>query len=53
MQYNPQEMSRKIKNEIDHKIKNGKIKAKVGVELSNFYEACLHDYTYLKNGNNQ
>jgi arginine decarboxylase len=47
MQYNPKEMSRKIKVEIDKKIKDGSIKARQGVKLADFYETNLYDYTYL------
>ncbi|MBT4790085.1 MAG: biosynthetic arginine decarboxylase [Halobacteriovoraceae bacterium] len=47
MQYNPAEMSRKIKVEIDKKIKTGEIKPRTGVSLVDYYEACLYSYTYL------
>ncbi len=47
MQYHPQEMSKKVKIEIDKKIKKGEIKARTGVKLIDFYEASLFDYTYL------
>ena len=49
MQYNPQEMCRKVKYEIDKKIKAGKIKPRSGVKLADFYEASLNSYTYLSN----
>lgn len=48
MQYNPAEMCRKVKCELDKKIKSGSLKPRVGVKLTDFYEACLHDYTYLR-----
>lgn len=47
MQYNPEEMFRKVKSTIDLRIREGKIPARTGVKLTDFYEACLHDYTYL------
>ena len=47
MQYNSEEMCRKIKSGIDSKIKAGEIKPRNGVKLTDFYEACLHSYTYL------
>jgi len=47
MQYNAKEMSRKIKLEIDLKIKEGKIKPRLGVKLTDFYENSLAGYTYL------
>lgn len=48
MQYNPHEMCRKIKVEIDNKIKKGEIKPRYGVRLSDFYESILNGYTYLE-----
>lgn len=47
MQYNSKEMSRKVKLEVDKNIKSGKIKPRFGVKLTDFYEKCLKDYTYL------
>jgi arginine decarboxylase len=47
MQYNPREMCRKVKLEIDAKIKAGSIKPRVGVKLADFYETSLNSYTYL------
>lgn len=53
MQYNPTEMFRKLKTSIDQKVKNGMLRPRMGVKLADFYEACLYDYTYLKDGNNK
>ena len=47
MQYNPLEMCRKVKLEIDAKVKTGVIKPRLGVKLADFYEASLNSYTYL------
>ena len=47
MQYNPSELSRIIKEQIDVKIKEQVIRPRVGVQLTDFYEACLSSYTYL------
>ncbi len=47
MQYDPAEMARNMKKSIDAQIKEGKIKPRAGVELTDFYEACLDSYTYL------
>jgi len=47
MQYNPTELCRKVKVDIDSNIKQGKIKPRSGVKLIDFYEACLNSYTYL------
>ena len=49
MQYNSKEMCKKVKNEVDQQIKAGKLKARIGVKLNDFYEACLNNYTYLGN----
>jgi arginine decarboxylase len=48
MQYNPKEMCRKVKLEIDAKVKSGDIKPRTGVKLADFYESSLNSYTYLK-----
>jgi arginine decarboxylase len=47
MQYNPEVLVMTIKQEVDKKIKAGKIKAREGVDLIDFYEECLKSYTYL------
>lgn len=48
MQYSPEQMCRKVKANIDQRIKEGKIKPRVGVKLNDFYEASLNGYTYLE-----
>lgn len=48
MQYHPREMSRQVKKVLDKKIKEGKIKPRHGVKLTDFYEASLYGYTYLE-----
>jgi len=48
MQYSPTEMCKKIKFEIDKNIKNGKLKARQGVKLADFYEESIKGYTYLE-----
>ena len=49
MQYNPEYMAARVKKNIDKQIKAGKMAPREGVKLNDFYEACLKDYTYLKN----
>jgi arginine decarboxylase len=49
MQYHPEEMSRRIKKEIELKVKSGEIKPRMGHKLAHFYEGSLSEYTYLKN----
>ena len=47
MQYNPNEMCKKIKSLVDAKVKKGEIKPRHGVKLVDLYESCIYDYTYL------
>jgi arginine decarboxylase len=49
LQYRPETMYQQVKNKIDKKIKEGKIKPRIGVKLTDFYEDCLYGHTYLKN----
>jgi len=49
MQYTPAIMAQTVKKEIDKQIQCGEIKPREGVQLIDFYEACLLGYTYLKN----
>lgn len=48
LQYNPEYMAFEVKKLIDKQVSRGKIKPRRGVELADFYEECLHSYTYLK-----
>ena len=48
MQYNPEYMAAKVKKSIDKQVKSGKLAAREGVRLNDFYENCLKSYTYLK-----
>lgn len=48
MQYNPQAMASDMKRMIDRQVAAGHIKPKEGVRWTDFYEACLNGYTYLK-----
>lgn len=48
MQYHPLEMSRQVKKVLDNKIREGKIKPRNAVKLTDFYEASLYGYTYLE-----
>ncbi len=49
MQYNTQAMAADVKKMIDAEIALGNIGAREGVKLSDFYEASLASYTYLRN----
>lgn len=47
MQYNPELLAQMVKREIDGQVAKGKLKPRIGVELTDFYEDCLSHYTYL------
>jgi arginine decarboxylase len=47
VQYEPQELFRRVKGALDQKVKEGAIRPKEGVSLSDFYEAVMKGYTYL------
>lgn len=48
MQYNPEYMALQVKKAIDRRVSQGKLVAREGVKLVDFYEDCLVGYTYLK-----
>ncbi|GLX81128.1 biosynthetic arginine decarboxylase [Thalassotalea eurytherma] len=48
MQYTPAILAQSVKKAIDKKIQQGQLKPREGVNLIDFYEDCLSDYTYLK-----
>lgn len=52
MQYSSEILANNIKKEIDKKVSQGKIKPRVGVQLTDFYENCLSHYTYLTDDKN-
>ncbi|MBF0312338.1 MAG: biosynthetic arginine decarboxylase [Oligoflexia bacterium] len=48
MQYTPVALASNVKKTIDKQIQRKRIKPREGVRLTDFYEKCLHEYTYLK-----
>lgn len=48
MQYSPNDMCKMIKSRVDKLVKQGKMKPRTGVRLTDFYEASIHGYTYLE-----
>ena len=48
MQYNPEAMASDVKRMIDKQVACGNIKPREGVGWTDFYEACINGYTYLK-----
>jgi arginine decarboxylase len=47
VQYEPAELFRRVKSSLDAKVKEGAIRPKEGVSLSDFYESVMKGYTYL------
>ena len=47
IQYSASDLEKKIKDQIDVGVREGKIKPREGVDLQNFYERTLHGYTYV------
>ena len=47
VQYEPAELFRRVKSALDQKVKEGAIRPKEGVSLSDFYEDVMKGYTYL------
>ena len=48
LQYNPETLAQTMKASVDLQVKRGKIRPREGVDLTDFYEACLKSYTDLK-----
>ena len=48
MQYNPGAMAQSVKKMIDGHVAKGQLNPREGVKWTDFYEACLKGYTYLK-----
>jgi arginine decarboxylase len=47
IQYSATDLEKRVKEQIDHKVREGVIKPREGVELLNFYEEVLNGYTYM------
>ncbi|MGK5088674.1 biosynthetic arginine decarboxylase [Bdellovibrionota bacterium FG-2] len=47
IQYSGTDLEKRVKEQIDAKVREGVIKPKEGVELQNFYEEVLYGYTYV------
>jgi arginine decarboxylase len=47
IQYSATDLEKKVKEQIDLKVREGQIKPKEGVELQNFYQGVLYGYTYV------
>lgn len=47
IQYSATDLEKRVKEQIDVKVREGLIKPREGVDLLNFYEQVLYGYTYL------
>jgi arginine decarboxylase len=47
IQYSATDLEKKVKEQIEAKVREGLIKPREGVELQNFYEEVLYGYTYV------
>lgn len=47
IQYSADTLERKVKMQIDDRVRTGQIKPREGVDLQDFYEKVLHGYTYI------
>ena len=47
IQYSATDLEKRVKEQIDLRVRSGHIKPKEGVDLQNFYEQVLHGYTYM------
>jgi arginine decarboxylase len=47
VQYEPSDLCRRVKNALDQRIKDGALRPKDGVYLSDFYDQVMRGYTYL------
>lgn len=47
IQYSATDLEKRVKEQLDAKVREGALKPKEAVELQNFYEEILHGYTYV------
>ena len=47
IQYSGTDLAKRMKEQIDAKVREGGVKPKEGVDLQNFYEDVLNGYTYM------
>lgn len=47
LQYTPDHMAMRIKRSLDQRVQRGHLRPREAVSLTDFYEKCLHSYTYL------
>src|SRR3954470_10152316 len=47
IQYSATDLEKKVKEQIDAKVREGSVKPREGVDMQNFYEEVLYGYTYV------
>jgi arginine decarboxylase len=47
VQYEPTDLAKRVKQALEAKIREGSVKPKEGVALTDFYEQAMRGYTYL------
>jgi arginine decarboxylase len=47
VQYEPSDLAKRVKQALELKIREGLVKPKEGVSLTDFYETAMRGYTYL------
>jgi arginine decarboxylase len=47
VQYEPTDLAKRIKQALDSKVREGQVKPKESVQLTDFYEQAMRNYTYL------
>ena len=47
VQYEPSDLAKRIKQALDSKVREGQVKPKESVLLTDFYEQTMRGYTYL------
>jgi arginine decarboxylase len=47
VQYEPSDLAKRIKQALDVKVREGQVKPKESVSLTDFYEQAMRGYTYL------
>jgi arginine decarboxylase len=51
IQYSATDLEKKVKEQIETRVREGGVKPREGVDLQNFYEGVLHGYTYMDSDN--
>ena len=47
VQYEPSDLARRVKTALEQRVREGLVKPKEGVSLTDFYEQAMRGYTYL------